>query len=223
MRIWTPKQSRKQPCHPNRHLQTASDVRKHRNRFRLNPFAKVGSLFVPQPLRMSPGYPCCCALTPCVCSDALDYYCNFTIDDEISVTIDGDVYVCTNTTGGNNWNYDNGCNVIKTTWDWGDGYPCIGVSLFCPQSIPDESCESGYRPSKWGIAITASITCYQYGGGSYCYGTHQWQTLTETSYSFPACSGTRNVPFSGAAGGSCPGNPLCDNLPSPPATVKVVF
>jgi hypothetical protein len=60
MKIWTPK---KQPCHDNRYLQTAADARAHRNRFKFNPLAKVGSLFVPSPLRMSPGYPCCCQQT----------------------------------------------------------------------------------------------------------------------------------------------------------------
>jgi len=58
MKIWQPKP--KQPCHKNGYLQSASDMIAHRNRFQRNPWAKVGSLFVPKPLRMSPGYPCCC-------------------------------------------------------------------------------------------------------------------------------------------------------------------
>lgn len=54
MKLWTPK---KPPCHANGYLQAAHDKWAH---FRRNRFARVGSLFVPQPLRMSPGYPCCC-------------------------------------------------------------------------------------------------------------------------------------------------------------------
>ncbi len=51
-------QTKKPPCNPRaKHLQTASDARAWRNRFRLNP---LGSIFVPQPLRFAPGYPCCC-------------------------------------------------------------------------------------------------------------------------------------------------------------------
>ncbi len=59
MRIWKPK---KPPCNPHKkHLQTLSDAKAWRNRFQRNPMAKLASgLFVPQPLRMSPGYPCCC-------------------------------------------------------------------------------------------------------------------------------------------------------------------
>ncbi len=60
MKIWTPKPEKKPPCHPNGYLQRSFDAAAHRNRFCRNPWAKVGSLFVPQPLRMSPGYPCCC-------------------------------------------------------------------------------------------------------------------------------------------------------------------
>ena len=57
--------TKKPSCNPRvKHLQTLSDARAWRDRFRLNPWAKVGSLFVPLPLRMSPGYPCCCC-NPC--------------------------------------------------------------------------------------------------------------------------------------------------------------
>jgi len=55
MKIWTPKT----PCLKNGYAQSVKDMVEHKNRFRFNPLAKVGSLFVPQPLRMSPGYPCC--------------------------------------------------------------------------------------------------------------------------------------------------------------------
>ncbi len=57
LKIWTPTTH---PCHPNASLQTASDPRASRNRFARNPLAKVGSLFVPKPLRFAGGYPCCC-------------------------------------------------------------------------------------------------------------------------------------------------------------------
>lgn len=48
------------PCHKNGYLQSASDARKYRDRFKHNPLAKVADMFIPRPLRMSPGYPCCC-------------------------------------------------------------------------------------------------------------------------------------------------------------------
>ena len=48
------------PCHKNGYLQSASDARKYRDRFKRNPLAKVADMFIPKPLRMSPGYPCCC-------------------------------------------------------------------------------------------------------------------------------------------------------------------
>ncbi len=62
MRIWTPKKRKLPPCNPRKkHLQTLSDVRAYRNRFQRNPWAKVGSLLVPQPLRLqSLGLACCC-------------------------------------------------------------------------------------------------------------------------------------------------------------------
>ena len=58
MKIWTPKQPAKKPCHANGYLQTAADARAYRDRFQRNPWAKAGSLFVPQPLRFA-GYPGC--------------------------------------------------------------------------------------------------------------------------------------------------------------------
>ena len=75
MKIWTPK---KPPCNPRKkHLQTLSDAKAWRNRFRINPLAKLASgLFVPQPLRFAPGYPCCCdtgpPITPSQCPDCVD-------------------------------------------------------------------------------------------------------------------------------------------------------
>ncbi len=84
MRIWTPK---KPPCNPRAsHLQSLSDAIAHRNRFRFNPLAKVGSLFVPQPLRFAGGYPCCCGecgVCECSLSDSETVGCC------ISVTISG--------------------------------------------------------------------------------------------------------------------------------------
>ncbi len=64
------------PCHKNGYLQSASDARKYRDRFKRNPLAKVADMFVPKPLRMSPGYPCCCGCNPCndpecTCDDPL--------------------------------------------------------------------------------------------------------------------------------------------------------
>ena len=93
MKIWKPTPTPKPPCHRNGYLQTASDARAHRNRFRRNPWAKVGSLFVPRLLRMSPGYPCCCGgIGECtVCVEG-------TVPDSYSVTfagiIDGDSEIC---------------------------------------------------------------------------------------------------------------------------------
>ena len=57
---------KKPPCLKNGYAQSFKDMLAHKNRFRYNPLAK---LFVPQPLRMSPGYPCCCGEScECVCS-----------------------------------------------------------------------------------------------------------------------------------------------------------
>ena len=69
MRIRTPKKRKLPPCNPRKkHLQTLSDARAWRDRFRLNPWAKVGSLLVPQPLRLqSLGFSCDCCDTGCEC------------------------------------------------------------------------------------------------------------------------------------------------------------
>ncbi len=75
MRIWTPKKRKLPPCNPHKkHLQTLSDARAHRNRFRFNPWAKLGSLLVPKPLRLGLGFPCCCGFggPSSSCSDCVD-------------------------------------------------------------------------------------------------------------------------------------------------------
>lgn len=69
------------PCHKNGYLQSASDARKWRDRFKRNPLAKVADMFIPRPLRMSPGYPCCCG-TEGQCT-----HCN--IPDRIQIEISG--------------------------------------------------------------------------------------------------------------------------------------
>jgi hypothetical protein len=69
-KLWLPGQDSKQPCHKNGYLQSASDARKWRDRFKRNPLAKVADMFVPKPLRMSPGYPCCCG-TCSACGDTI--------------------------------------------------------------------------------------------------------------------------------------------------------
>ncbi len=85
MKIWKPK---KPPCNPQKkHLQTLSDARAWRNRFKLNHLAKLASgLFVPQLLKMSPGYPCCCG-------GADGFPCGTcilgTVKDEVDVIFDG--------------------------------------------------------------------------------------------------------------------------------------
>jgi hypothetical protein len=70
------------PCHKNGYLQSASDARKYRDRFKRNPLAKVADMFVPKPMRMSPGYPCCCE----VCTD---FPCGGDLPDQIELTFDG--------------------------------------------------------------------------------------------------------------------------------------
>ena len=67
MKIWKPKPEPKPPCSPNGYLQRSYDKWAH---FRRHPWAKVGGLFVPQPLRMSPGYPCCCGVSCAGCTGA---------------------------------------------------------------------------------------------------------------------------------------------------------
>ncbi len=63
MKIWTPK---KPPCNPAAsHLQSLSDARAHRDRFRFNPLAKVGGLFVPAVMKFAGGYPGCCEQFEC--------------------------------------------------------------------------------------------------------------------------------------------------------------
>ena len=80
----------KKPCHRNGYLQSLADARAHRNRFQRNPWAKVGSLWVPKPLRMSPGYPCCCEEEggepgePCTC-----FYCDIESCDELEMILSG--------------------------------------------------------------------------------------------------------------------------------------
>ncbi len=81
MKIWTPK--KKPPCLKNGYAQTFKDMLAYKNRFRFNPLAKVGSLFVPKPLRMSPGYPCCCGGGVC------DLCVAGTIPSQMQVTFSG--------------------------------------------------------------------------------------------------------------------------------------
>jgi len=78
------KPAAKPPCHGNGWLQTASDARAWRNRFVRNPWAKIGSLFVPQPLGFAGHYPC----ADCCCED-----CEYCVDScapkEFEVIING--------------------------------------------------------------------------------------------------------------------------------------
>lgn len=57
-KLWLP--GSKQPCLKNGYAQSAKDARQYRDRFRLNPLAKVAGMFVPKPLRGWRWYPCCC-------------------------------------------------------------------------------------------------------------------------------------------------------------------
>ena len=93
MRIWTPKKRKLPPCNPRKkHLQTLSDVRAYRNRFQRNPWAKVGSLLVPQPLRLqSLGLSCCCEGVPDDnCPDCFED----TVPTSIEVIISGITGAC---------------------------------------------------------------------------------------------------------------------------------
>jgi len=74
------------PCHKNGYLQSASDARKYRDRFKRNPLAKVADMFIPKPLRMSPGYPCCCGET---FYEECGYCENGTVPAEWQVTLAG--------------------------------------------------------------------------------------------------------------------------------------
>ena len=67
------------PCHKNGYLQSASDARKWRDRFKRNPLAKVADMFIPRPLRMSPGYPRCCDVELASCDNCIDLQYEITL------------------------------------------------------------------------------------------------------------------------------------------------
>jgi hypothetical protein len=209
------------PCHKNGYLQSASDARKYRDRFKRNPLAKVADMFVPKPLRMSPGYPCCCGetLVPCACLDAIANYCDSC--EEVSVTIGGYSYICERVSSVS-YRYPSTCSV-NPGWDWDDGYPCVSVSVGCHYKT-DESCIGGSRPDGWAVTVTGTIICNIYGGGAQGYCADAWYTLPGAPFSFPACNGTHVIgnPYQDpgyAWEGAC----ACDDRPSPVSSVTVEF
>lgn len=159
MRIWPYK--KRSPCHPNRYLQTAADARAHRDRFRLNPWAKVGSLFVPKPLRMSPGYPCCCGGGD---GDPCTYCTTGSSPLQVELELSGFTNdVC-------------GCSAINDTWVLTQDSPvaCLGETVYCCWGYyTTEFCDSdpaGGLMIRFGlgsseliadVAVTGS-TCYPY-------------------------------------------------------------
>jgi len=101
MRIWYPKK-KLPPCHENGLLQSASDACAYRSRFRLNPFAKVGSILLPTVLRFGAAAGrrrCCCgSCITCVkggCADAYPVSWDVTISGVQEGTCTGGVYSCT--------------------------------------------------------------------------------------------------------------------------------
>ena len=97
MKIWTPNQNAKQPCHRNGYLQSAADVRTRRNRFRLNPLARVGSILVPQPLRFAGGRRrCCCGIDclPCTtCPSTVGFAVTLSAFDEVKCPGYNDTFI----------------------------------------------------------------------------------------------------------------------------------
>lgn len=73
-KLWLPGRNNKQPCLRDGYLQSRKDMMEYKNRFRFNPLAKVADMFIPRPLRMSPGYPCCC-------EPIINEYCNCSVFD----------------------------------------------------------------------------------------------------------------------------------------------
>ncbi len=170
MKIWTPKNSN--PCHNNGYLQTAADVRAHRNRFRLNPLAKVGSLLVPQPLRFAGGRRRCCCEEACEC---------------LSCSVDRNLLEATIVISGFGNASCNLCGELNGSWvvPWdissplGNGECPGGASCSCNYSDflrigSDENCFSHVRPGLVihyfcltnTTSINARITAYKTGMGA---------------------------------------------------------
>lgn len=88
----------KQPCHRNGYLQSSSDARKHRDRFKFNPLAKAGSLFVPQPLRLlgGLGHGCCCPDCPYCTSTPEEFEVTLSgfTDDSCDCDVFNDTFIC---------------------------------------------------------------------------------------------------------------------------------
>jgi len=83
------------PCHKNGYLQSASDARKYRDRFKRNPLAKVADMFIPKPLRMSPGYPCCCETDDVICEHCSSGYAPLQFEVTFSNISSGTCESCT--------------------------------------------------------------------------------------------------------------------------------
>ena len=144
------------PCHKNGYLQSASDARQWRDRFKRNPLAKVADMFVPKPLRMSPGYPCCCGEG----EEEPDPICEKcfinTVPDELEVTFTGigpgSLYCTTD------------CSNYNTSWILSKLDSCSWVY----------SSQPGYCPFEFIDFIVASIQstyfvvsmCFSSGGAS---------------------------------------------------------
>ena len=97
-KLWLPGRKQKQPCLKNGYAQTLKDAREYRDRFRFNPLAKVAGMFVPKPLRMSPGYPCCCCNASKACMGCSNGYASESFQIVIAgiATISGGCNDCAN-------------------------------------------------------------------------------------------------------------------------------
>lgn len=131
------------PCHKNGYLQSASDARKYRDRFKRNPLAKVADMFIPKPLRMSPGYPCCCGGSePGLCS-----YC---LNDEAPMEMQVTFYDIENLSCNN-------CNLLNDPFVLSYNEGMCNWTLNTPFPV---YCEGNPDPVLLGI----SLTLYYIGG-----------------------------------------------------------
>ena len=207
MRIWHPK-NLKQPCHKNGYLQTASDARKHRDRFKLNPLAKIGSLFVPQPLRLlgGLGHGCCCRGGVYTCAEVFALLANIS---EVSVTFSSNAITngtcdCCATLAQNGvyQNKVTGGGIVAYYWQTKadcSSFPCTCPAPFADvivQNVVWFFCSAG----SWSVVYQGGYVAFYYG---LCYVRGDLPVLTcslAKSYPFVSPGSVDITPLEGGVG-----------------------
>ena len=181
------------PCHKNGYLQSASDARKWRDRFKRNPLAKVADMFIPRPLRAWRWWPCCCGeptpTTVCPFFEStlpttyrvelanasgatgvyyLDYYDHEENFSRCRWRIDTGLTVCA-------CDYANVYKSISLTYGWGIGSPgvvlsegnFIGAAMFVWTGVSGQT--TGYLDPQSFTPSGCDTTCMSTFASSTCH------------------------------------------------------